>query len=285
MCIRDSTKYTQKTQENRRQKITPMATRTRENNYDHAVKLLMLGESGVGKSSLLLRFAEDKFSSTFLTTLGVEYKQKVIQVNNSNTLVQVWDTAGQERFRTITPIYYRSVDGVILVYDVADRHSFESVSYWIKNLQDYGDPNIITILVGNKADLVERKHVTTEEGVRTAEGFKMNFVETSAKNNSGVNETFAKITEQILERRMRNAIEDSPGKPSNSPTEDLSASRVGGQKLTLNNSSMKSIGSNSSANAAASKNNESTSSKCCQKPTLLSRIACLYFYTFWFTSF
>ena len=84
------------------------------------VKFLMLGSSGVGKSSLLLRFTEDKFSNNFVTTLGVEYKQKQLEINNTNVIIQVWDTAGQERFKTITPIYYKSVDGVVLVYDITD---------------------------------------------------------------------------------------------------------------------------------------------------------------------
>ena len=131
--------------------------------HEGRVKILMLGESGVGKSSILLRFTENKFSNDFVTTLGVEYKQKVLNVENKNILVQVWDTAGQERFRTITPVYYRSVNGVVVTYDITDKESFNSINYWMKNMEESADiKNLDIVLVGNKNDLKEKREITFE---------------------------------------------------------------------------------------------------------------------------
>ena len=126
------------------------------------VKLLMLGDSGVGKSSILNRFTDEKFTTDFFTTLGVEYKQKSIEVKGRQVLLQIWDTAGtpiytfsgQERFKTITPVYYKSVDGVVLVYDITEPKSFENVEYWLQNLSDHADRSKMSfVLAANKADM------------------------------------------------------------------------------------------------------------------------------------
>jgi len=169
---------------------------------DETIKILMLGESGVGKSSILTRFVDDKFSTNFLTTLGVEYKHKTIMINDKKVMTQVWDTAGQEKFRTITPVYYRKVDGVVMVYDITDRNSFESINYWMKNLKDNADSNIKVILVGNKFDLADKRAVTKEEGDNLAESYGLKFMEASAKNRHNVNDLFASLSVDILEYRQ-----------------------------------------------------------------------------------
>jgi len=169
--------------------------------YDETVKILMLGESGVGKSSLLTRFSDDKFMTNFITTLGVEYKFRIETINSKKTLIQIWDTAGQEQFRTITPVYYRKVDGVVMVYDITDQNSFESVNYWMKNLSDYADQNIKIILVGNKQDMQDKRIVAKEEGEKIATKFKIKFMEASAKNKTNVNEIFMGLAKDILDNK------------------------------------------------------------------------------------
>lgn len=169
---------------------------------DETIKILMLGESGVGKSSILTRFVDDKFSTNFLTTLGVEYKHKTIMINDKKVMTQVWDTAGQEKFRTITPVYYRKVDGVVMVYDITDRNSFESINYWMKNLKDNADSNIKVILIGNKFDLADKRAVSKEEGDNLAESYGLKFMEASAKSRHNVNDLFASLSVDILEYRQ-----------------------------------------------------------------------------------
>lgn len=169
--------------------------------YDETVKILMLGESGVGKSSILNRFVENKFSTNFITTLGVEYKHKSVAINDKKVFLQVWDTAGQEKFRTITPVYYRKVDGVVMVYDITDENSFESINYWMKNLYENADQNIKVILVGNKHDLADKRVITKESGEELASKFKIKFVEASAKSTHNVDEVFMSLSKEILEHR------------------------------------------------------------------------------------
>lgn len=169
--------------------------------FDETIKILMLGESGVGKSSILTRFVDKKFSTNFITTLGVEYKHKLVMMNEKKVFLQVWDTAGQEKFRTITPVYYRKVDGVVMVYDITDENSFESINYWMKNLYENADQHIKVILVGNKYDLADKRVITKEAGEELASNFKIKFVEASAKSTHNVDEVFMSLSKEILEHR------------------------------------------------------------------------------------
>ena len=116
--------------------------------YDMQCKLLMIGDSGVGKTCLLLRYANDSFSPTFITTIGIDFKIKNIDVDGKRVKLQIWDTAGQERFRTITTSYFRGAQGILLVYDVTDRRSFESIRNWISQIQQHADVHVNKILVG-----------------------------------------------------------------------------------------------------------------------------------------
>lgn len=127
------------------------------------VKILILGQSSVGKSSLLTQYIENKFMPTHMPTIGVQYKQKLINTDDQSLVkVQIWDTAGTQRFRTITPIYYRNVDGVLLVFDITDSESFETISYWVSELNDKADiASIELLLIGNKNDLGHAREVAT----------------------------------------------------------------------------------------------------------------------------
>ena len=165
--------------------------------YDYLYKLLIIGESGVGKTCLLLRFTEDSFTANHLTTIGIDFKIKLINLENKLIKLQIWDTAGQERFRTITKTYYKGAHGIILTYDVTDQNSFKNIRNWIKQIEANAQTNVCKVLVGNKCDKDDRK-VSYEEGQKLAEANNMPFYETSAKTNQNVNEVFTFLTQEIL---------------------------------------------------------------------------------------
>ncbi|CAD8053154.1 unnamed protein product [Paramecium sonneborni] len=168
------------------------------------VKILMLGERSVGKSSLLNRYIDDKFDDAIHATLGVEYKQKIITNGDSQLTVQVWDTAGQERFRYIAPIYYRNAQGIPMVYSVVDRDSFNQVQTWMDYLKDQVDNQLISIiLVANKCDL-ENRNVTTSEGQELAQLYSVKYYECSAKTGTQVKEMYQELVNQILSKRIQN---------------------------------------------------------------------------------
>ncbi|CAJ1456329.1 unnamed protein product [Effrenium voratum] len=169
--------------------------------YDHLVKLLLLGDSAVGKSSLLMRFCESKFDANFVLTIGVDFKWKQVERDARKLKIQVWDTAGQERFRTITPAYYRAAMGVVICYDITDKASFEHIDYWLQQLDQHGDEGVQRVLVGNKSDLNENRKVTREEGEKLATQYNMKFFETSAKTGQEVDEAFLSIADDVVKQR------------------------------------------------------------------------------------
>ncbi|CAK9108217.1 unnamed protein product [Durusdinium trenchii] len=171
------------------------------NDYDHLVKLLLLGDSAVGKSSLLMRFCESKFDANFVLTIGVDFKWKQVERQQRKLKIQVWDTAGQERFRTITPAYYRAAMGVVICYDITDKASFEHIDYWLQQLEQHGDEGVQRVLVGNKADLEENRKVSKEEGQQLAAQYNMKFFETSAKSGQDVDEAFLSIADDVVKQR------------------------------------------------------------------------------------
>jgi len=170
--------------------------------YDIQIKLLMIGDSGVGKTCLLLRYANDSFSPTFITTIGIDFKIKNIDIDGTKIKLQIWDTAGQERFRTITTSYFRGAQGILLVYDVTDRRSFESIRNWISQIQQHADIHVNKILVGNKCDMLDEKVVSTEEGEKLANEFGIQFFECSAKNDINVDDSFINIGRSVKDRLL-----------------------------------------------------------------------------------
>ena len=162
--------------------------------YDYLFKLLIIGESGVGKTCLLLRFTDDSFTANHLTTIGIDFKIKIINLENKLIKLQIWDTAGQERFRTITKTYYKGAHGIILTYDVTDQNSFKNIRNWIKQIEANAQTNVRKVLVGNKCD---------EEGKKLADDFGMHFFETSAKTNQNVSEVFTFLTKEILKNNEK----------------------------------------------------------------------------------
>jgi len=168
--------------------------------YDLLLKLLLIGDSAVGKSCLLLRFADDTFTDSYVSTIGVDFKIKTINLNGKVLKLQIWDTAGQERFRTITASYYRGAHGIVLVYDVTDNKTFKNVRNWLTECDRFTSEYVDKLLIGNKSDLESQRKVEYNEGKAYADENKMLFIETSAKTNANVNEAFVLVSEKIVAR-------------------------------------------------------------------------------------
>lgn len=205
--------------------------------YDSLIKLLLIGNSGVGKSCLLLRFADDTFTTSFITTIGIDFKIRTIELDGKRIKLQIWDTAGQERFRTITTAYYRGAQGIVVVYDCTDEASFQSIRNWMRHIEDHAADNVNKILVGNKCDQVDKKVVDTERGEQLAQEYGVDFLETSAKSNHNVEETFYRIARQtkarLIDTESQNTFGDQPNTirfPSASPSDTQPPSSGGGKK-------------------------------------------------------
>lgn len=172
--------------------------------YDYLIKLLLIGDSGVGKSCLLLRFSDDSFTPSFITTIGIDFKIRTIELEGKRIKLQIWDTAGQERFRTITTAYYRGAMGILLVYDVTDEKSFNNIRNWIRNIEQHATESVNKILIGNKCDMVEKKVVDSARGKALADEYGIKFLETSAKNSINVEEAFITLAKDIKKRLIDN---------------------------------------------------------------------------------
>ncbi|XP_031709756.1 ras-related protein Rab-25-like [Anarrhichthys ocellatus] len=161
--------------------------------YNFVFKVVLIGESGVGKSNLLSRFTKNEFSHESRTTIGVEFSTRSVQLDNYTIKAQIWDTAGLERYRAITSAYYRGAVGALLVYDISKHLTYESADRWLKELFDHADPHIVVMLVGNKRDLDTLRTVPTEEGKDFAEKRGILFMETSALDSTNVEVAFNKV--------------------------------------------------------------------------------------------
>merc|ERR1711990_783623 len=181
--------------------------------YDMLIKLLLIGDSGVGKSCLLCRYSDDVFNSNFITTIGIDFKIRTIESDGAKIKLQIWDTAGQERFRTITQAYYRGAMGILLVYDVTDDKSFNNIRTWMRNIEQHANEQVVKILLGNKCDMPDKKMVTYEQGADLAKEFSIQFFETSAKTNVNVEEAFTAIARAIKDKKPPNPVDPSPPKP------------------------------------------------------------------------
>ena len=170
-----------------------------------SLKILLIGDSQVGKTSLLLKYTEHVFPEEHIATIGVEYKDKFIVKDNYNIRLQIWDTAGQERFHSITKNIYRNANGVLFVYDITNQESFNNIKNWIKDLQNVGN-DIKGVIIGNKLDLEQKRDVSKEDLEEIGKKNKMPFLETSAKQNINVNEGFDLLVNELLKGKNENQI-------------------------------------------------------------------------------
>ncbi|KAM9294696.1 ras-related protein Rab-13 [Gastrophryne carolinensis] len=173
--------------------------------YDHLFKLLLIGDSGVGKTCLIVRFSEDSFNSTYISTIGIDFKIRTTEIQGKKIKLQVWDTAGQERFKTITTAYYRGAMGIILVYDITDERSFENIQNWMKSIKENAAAGVQRMLLGNKCDMESRRKVPRERGEKLAKEHGIRFFETSAKSSQNVDEAFNALATDILLQMSRRA--------------------------------------------------------------------------------
>ncbi|XP_037532021.1 ras-related protein Rab-25b isoform X1 [Nematolebias whitei] len=165
--------------------------------YNFVFKVVLIGESGVGKSNLLSRFTKNEFNHDSRTTIGVEFSTRTVQLNGFTIKAQIWDTAGLERYRAITSAYYRGAVGALLVFDITKHLTYESVERWLKELYEHADPHIVVMLVGNKSDLESERSVPMEEAKDFAEKKGLLFLETSALQSTNVEAAFSRVLAEI----------------------------------------------------------------------------------------
>ena len=183
-----------------------MASGGGDEEYDYLFKVVLIGDSEVGKSNILSRFTRNQFNIDSQTTIGVEFATRTIKVENKTIKAQIWDTAGQERYRAITSAYYRGAVGALLVYDITNHRSYEHVEHWLAELRDHADPNIVIMLVGNKNDLAHLRAVSIDEVTTFAQQNNLAFIETSALEGTDVDTAFTNILTEIYRLMSRRAL-------------------------------------------------------------------------------
>ena len=172
--------------------------------YDVCVKSIIIGDSGVGKSSLLYRYTDQDWNPHYIATIGVDFKVLTFERKTKIVKLQLWDTAGQERFRTITHSYYRGSHAVMLVFDITNRESFENVRTWVGDVRKYGSEGLPMVLVGNKCDCESQRVVSDEEAEALAESLSCSYVRASAKENKNVDTAFESIVDDCVAEKLRN---------------------------------------------------------------------------------
>ncbi|KAJ2952273.1 hypothetical protein O0L34_g4552 [Tuta absoluta] len=199
--------------------------------YSATYKLLVLGDSNVGKTCIVHRYCDERYYDIYISTIGIDFKQKIVSVDGTPVKLQIWDTAGQERFRTLTTAYYRGACGILLMYDITNLESFNHLSYWLRNIQEYASPDVVKVLVGNKCDVPDNhRAVPKDRGQKIADDFDMPFFEVSCKSNINIEESFITLARKIRDYRETKADafelreRESIVKPSNSETEESKCS-------------------------------------------------------------
>ncbi|XP_017779321.1 PREDICTED: ras-related protein Rab-37-like isoform X3 [Nicrophorus vespilloides] len=184
--------------ESRRQSLKREDSET----YDVTEKVMLLGDSGVGKTCLLVRFRDGLFlSGNFISTVGIDFRNKVVNVDQTRVKLQIWDTAGQERFRSVTHAYYRDAHALLLLYDVTNKTSFDNIRAWLGEIREYAQDDVVIMLLGNKADAGVERAVRREEGERLAREYNVAFMETSAKSGQNVDLAFLAIARELKYRQ------------------------------------------------------------------------------------
>jgi small GTP-binding protein len=206
--------------------------------YDYLYKVVLIGDSGVGKSNLLSRFTRNEFNLETKSTIGVEFATRSIRTEGKTIKAQIWDTAGQERYRAITSAYYRGAVGALLVYDISKHSTFKNVSRWLTELRENADRNIVIMLVGNKSDLRHLREVPTEEAKAFSETNKLSFIETSALDSTNVELAFQNILTEIYHIMSRPQLqegEDEEGTSAGGPSPTPQGKKISGVDLEAKN--------------------------------------------------
>jgi len=198
-----------------------------DQNFDYMFKLLIIGNSSVGKTSFLFRYADDSFTSAFVSTVGIDFKVKTVFRNDKRVKLQIWDTAGQERYRTITTAYYRGAMGFILMYDITNEESFNAVQDWVTQIKTYSWDNAQVVLVGNKCDMQNERVVAVERGKHLANQLGLEFFETSAKENVNVKQVFERLVDMICDKMRDSLAADSNGTPGDGSNLNLNSKNNG----------------------------------------------------------
>jgi len=179
-----------------------MSTKDLPNPDDLVLKVILVGDSGVGKSCLLKSFMGDPFKGAFTSTIGVDFEIKPIQIDGKTVNLQIWDTAGQERFRTITTSYYRSADAILMVFDLTDERTFTNLDAWMEDVRLYAQRSVEIMLVGNKVDLNEERAVEYKDAKSYADKNNFQYFETSAKTKINVDKAFTKLTQTVYATKV-----------------------------------------------------------------------------------
>ncbi|XP_071131447.1 ras-related protein Rab-26-like isoform X6 [Mytilus edulis] len=175
---------------------------------DHAdevfYKVMLIGDSGVGKTCLLVRFKDGAFlSGSFISTVGIDFRNKVVDVEGTKVKLQIWDTAGQERFRSVTHAYYRDAHALLLLYDVTNKASFDNIRAWLGEINEYAQEDVVIMLLGNKADMAGERMIRTEDGEKLAKEYNVAFMETSAKTGMNVDLAFMAVAKDLKMKKTR----------------------------------------------------------------------------------
>lgn len=168
--------------------------------YDLLFKLLLIGDSGVGKTCVLFRFSDDAFNTTFISTIGIDFKIKTVELKGKKIKLQIWDTAGQERFHTITTSYYRGAMGIMLVYDITNEKSFDNILKWLRNIDEHANEDVEKMILGNKCDMEDKRTVSKHRGDAIAREYGIRFMETSAKANINIEKAFTELATAIYDK-------------------------------------------------------------------------------------
>ena len=218
-----------------------------DDQYDFIFKIVLIGDSGVGKTNILSRYLTDKFSSTTQPTVGVEFGSKIVKKGEKLIKLQIWDTAGQERYKSITSAYYKGAKGAFVVYDISRKSTFDNVDKWINELKNNGSEDVFIMLVGNKSDLNDKREIIEEEVKKKAQGYNIAYCETSALKGNNIEFAFESLIDKITEK-----LEKEKEKLGNNITK-----KDEGKIITLN------INKDKTENGEGGKNNDKGDKKSC----------------------
>lgn len=170
--------------------------------YDYLYKFILVGDSGVGKSNILTMFTRNEFNTECRSTIGVEFATSIMEIDRAKIKIQLWDTAGQERYRAITTAYYRNAVGIILVYDITKRQTFDNIGHWMTQVKEHAPSNVIIYLIGNKSDLTHLREISSTEGANYAAKNNLKFIETSAQTGANIQNVFYDISKELLSKTI-----------------------------------------------------------------------------------